>query len=127
MSAVNLNQIESGVDGATRPGNEVRDDLIHAGAVEFYGKPVWFVEWDSRGSHWLPATFGGRNKACLLPRNGHACLATGMRELNPCVSPMLMQKVGDALEPWNVFVFIYAKILRRDAAFRIDRTGFCDH
>src|SRR5271168_2576953 len=68
VGGVDLDEVEAGGEGAMGCCDEVRDDLVHTGAVEGGGEWVGLVEADGGGGDGLPAAFGGRHGADWLPR-----------------------------------------------------------
>jgi len=126
VGGVNFDEVEACGAGAVGGGNEVGDDLVHAGAVECGGDGVGIVEANGGGSDGLPAAFGGGDGAIGLPWNGHAGFAAGVGELGAGVGAVLVQEGGDALELGSVLVLPDAEIAGSDAAFRADGVGLGD-
>ncbi len=126
MGGVDLDEVESGYAGAMGRGNEVGDDLFHAGAVEGGGDGIGFVEANRGGSDRPPATFSGRDGAGRLPRHGHAGFAPGVGELGSSVGAVLVEEGGDALEFGDVLVLPDAEVAESDAGLWADGVGLGD-
>jgi hypothetical protein len=78
VGSVDLDEVEASGEGSVGGGNEVGDDLVHAGAVECCGQRIGFVKADSGGCYGLPTAFGGRHGAYGIPGERHAGFAAGV-------------------------------------------------
>jgi hypothetical protein len=78
MSGVDLDEVKARGQGAVGGGYEVRDDLVHAGAVECCWERVSFVEANGGWSYGVPSAFRGGHGAEWIPGEGHAGFAAGV-------------------------------------------------
>lgn len=126
VGAVDFDEIEAGGEGTVGSCSEVGDDPVHAGAVEGGGCGVVLVERDGGGGYGLPASFGGRDEAGLLPGSGHGGFTSGVGELGAGIHAVFVEEGGDVTELGDVFVFPDSEVGGGDAGFGADGIGFGD-
>src|ERR1700704_5179706 len=105
MSGMNLDDTEACLAGTARRGSKGRNDVLNTVDGERSGHRILIGEGQcTRGNDIVPAslTFGDRPMAC--PRPVSAGLATGMRQLHPSHTALLMNKPDDSSEWLDVIV-----------------------
>src|SRR5882672_7614297 len=123
MSSVNLDHSEARFTGTARGGGKSRNDVVDALDRErsWHRIPIGKRQRARRNDIApTPFTFGNPSMPCR--RRVSAGLATGMRQLHPSHTALLMNKPDDSSQWLNVIVHPDAQVLRTNPALRKNRS-----
>ncbi len=128
MSSVDLDDTEARFAGTTRRGGKSRNDVLNAVDRERLRHRIVIGESQRARSNDIlptPITFGHHCVAC--PRPVGASLATGMRQLHPSHTALLMNKPDDSSQRLDVIVHPDAQVVGTDSALGKNCSCFCKH
>src|ERR1700692_2971054 len=125
MSSVNLNDTEARFAGTARRRDKSKTNVLDTFDRERLRHRIGIRKSQcARSNDIVPPsiTFGDHSLACPWPVS--ASLATGMRQLHPSHTALLMNKPDDSSQRLNVIVYPDAQVLRTNPALRKDRSCF---
>src|SRR5262245_56511316 len=128
MRPMDLENAKAGIACATSGRGKRRDDSTNAIARERLRRRIIVGEPNRAWRHDVfPTAFALRNRAIAFPWPARARLATGVRQLHPSNTALLVNEMNDALERLDVIVTPDAEVLRANAGLRQDRCRFCHY
>ncbi|MNM85140.1 hypothetical protein D3C81_972490 [compost metagenome] len=128
MGGVDLDHLETGLQGALGRGDEGGDHLLDFILVQFTRRGVLRVEGNLRRTYRLPAALFELDAALLAqPRAIGAGLAPGVSQLDTGHAPLGGDETGDALQRGDLSVVPQAEVFSGDAAIGGHRHGFSDY